>query len=228
MKVAIHQPQYLPWLPYFLKIESSDLFIFLDNVDFQKNGIQNRNQIKTPHGAQWLTVPVVQKLGQKIVDTQINNQSNWRHKHWQTIKQCYGKTSGFLRYQKELNELYIKKWNVLGELNIELITLIMKWMGIETPFIKSSELNSMGKSSELVLNLCREVDADTYLSGTGALSYLDESIFINAGVKVEYKEAVLPSEYPQQNLKKGFLGELSALDIILNCEDEWRSYLPEK
>ena len=66
MKVAVHQPQYLPWLPYFLKIENADLFIFLDTVAFQKNGIQNRNKIKTAQGGQWLTVPVRQNLGQKI------------------------------------------------------------------------------------------------------------------------------------------------------------------
>jgi len=228
MKVSIHQPQYLPWLPYFLKIENSDLFIFLDTVAFQKNGIQNRNKIKTSQGAQWLTVPVCQKLGQKIVDTPINNQSNWRHKHWQAIKQCYGKSSGFIKYQYELEDLYLNKWNLLGELNIELTKLMLKWMNINTPVIRSSELKSKGSASELVLNLCLEVEADVYISGTGGMNYIDETQFLNAGLNIEYNQVLLPSVYPQKNPKQGFINDLSALDILLNCGDNWRSYPPEK
>ena len=75
MNIGIHQPQYLPWLPYFLKIDQSDVFVILDTVDFQKNGLQNRNQIKTNQGAQWLTVPVRQQLGQKIIDVRVDNLS---------------------------------------------------------------------------------------------------------------------------------------------------------
>ena len=99
MKISIHQPQYIPWLPYFLKIANSDCFIFLDSVDFQKNGIQNRNKIKTAQGEQWLTVPVKQHLGQKIYDTAIDDSKNWKKKHWQTIKQCYSKAPLFSLYR---------------------------------------------------------------------------------------------------------------------------------
>ena len=110
MRVSIHQPQYLPWLPYFQKIEESDLFIFLDNVDFQKNGLQNRNQIKTANGAQWLTVPVKQSLGQKIVETRIANSNLWRKKHWQTIRQNYGKAQAFSQYERQLEHFYTRDW----------------------------------------------------------------------------------------------------------------------
>jgi hypothetical protein len=228
MKVAIHQPQYIPWLPYFLKIQNSDLFIFLDNVSFQKNGIQNRNKIKTSQGAQWLTVPVIQKLGQEINETPINNKVNWRHKHWQAIKQCYGKTSGFLKHQKELEDIYLTKWSFLGELNIELTKLMMKWMDINTKVLKSSELHSKGKASDLVLNLCLEVEADIYVSGTGAVSYLNQSQFLDAGVSIEYNPVLLPSEYPQQNAKQGFINDLSALDILFNCDENWKTYPLDK
>ena len=226
-KVAIHQPQYLPWLPYFLKIEASDLFIFLDTVDFQKNGVQNRNKIKTHQGAQWLTVPVKQKAGQKIIDTPINNQGNWKHKHWQAIKQCYGKTPGFFKYQQELEGLYSSEWHTLGELNIEFTRLILKWMKIDTPIVRSSELESQGKASELILNLCLEVGADVYLSGIGGANYLEESKFLNSGVVIEYNSPILPNAYPQRRSNQGFIGDLSALDIMLNCDENWRSYLPE-
>ena len=85
MIISIHQPQYLPWDNFFKKIKKSDCFIFLDNVEFQKNGLQNRNQIKTSNGPIWLTVPIKQKHGQKISDVEIDNSKDWKKKHWKTI-----------------------------------------------------------------------------------------------------------------------------------------------
>ena len=106
MKVSIHQPQYLPWPPYFKKIDEADLFIILDSVDFQKNGLQNRNQIKTSQGAHWLTVPVEQHLGQKISEVRIQNSPNWRKKHWQAIQQNYSKAPFYSTYIEELRGIY--------------------------------------------------------------------------------------------------------------------------
>ena len=86
MKLSIHQPQYLPWLSYFLKIEKSDNFVFLDNVNFQKNGLQNRNKIKNSNGEFWLTVPILHNTGQKIIDVKINNKINWKKKTYECFK----------------------------------------------------------------------------------------------------------------------------------------------
>ena len=104
MIVSIHQPQYIPWLPYFKKIDNSDIFILLDNVNFQKNGLQNRNQIKTNTGLHWLTVPIKHKLGQKIMDTTIDNNKSWGIKHWKTIKHNYQNASEFHEYKEELEK----------------------------------------------------------------------------------------------------------------------------
>lgn len=228
MKVAIHQPQYLPWLPYLLKIEESDVFIFLDTVDFQKNGLQNRNQIKTAQGAHWLTVPVYQQLGQKIRDVKINNSSDWRRKHWQTIQQCYRKAPSFKAHEKDLEALYAQEWNGLNELNIKLTTLMLRWMNIRTPIMKSSQMKATGASSDLVLNLCLEAGATRYLSGTGGKNYLDQDAFEKAGIEIVYRPTVLPEAYPQLFPQAGFINHLSALDIILNCGEAWKSYLPEE
>ena len=97
MIVSIHQPQYMPWLPYFSKIDKSDLFIFLDSVDFQKNGLQNRNEIKTAQGRNWLTIPVHHKSGQKIYETTMPHNVNWKKKHLQTLRSFYD-----LNFQKIL------------------------------------------------------------------------------------------------------------------------------
>lgn len=227
MKVAIHQPQYLPWLPYLLKVDACDLFILLDSVDFQKNGLQNRNQIKTAQGAHWLTVPVQQRLGQKICDVRINGSVDWRRKHWQTIQQCYRKAGAFARHGQELEAVFAREWGSLCELNVALTTMMLRWMEIPTPVRMSSAMQARGNASELVLQLCQEVHATQYISGTGGRSYLEEAAFRRAGIDIDYQESRLPVSYPQQFPQAGFIPALSALDILLNCGPQWRSYVPE-
>lgn len=226
MKVAIHQPQYWPWLSFFLKIEESEVFILLDTVDFQKNGLQNRNQVKTAQGAHWLTVPVMQQLGQKIIDVPIDGRTDWRRKHWQTILQSYRKAPEFVRYAEELEAIYANDWTSLCELNIQCIMLMMRWMNIRTPLLRSSRMKATGTASELVLNLCLEAGSDCYLSGTGGKNYLDPGSFEKAGVEIAYRPVVATREYPQLFPKAGFINHLSALDILLNCGDRWSQYLP--
>lgn len=226
MNIAIHQPQYFPWLPYFLKIEESDLFVILDTVDFQKNGLQNRNLIKTAQGAHWLTVPVRQQLGQKIVDVKIDTSTDWRRKHWQTLLQCYRKSGFFDLYEEELEALYARDWLSLNELNIEIISMMMGWMEIRTPLVRSSQMQATGAASDLVLKLCIEAGATRYLSGTGGKNYLEPDSFSKAGVEIVYRPAVLPEMYPQLHSRAGFINDLSALDILLNCGKSWRNYLP--
>lgn len=226
MIVSIHQPQYLPWVPYFLKVLEGDIFIHLDSVDFQKNGMQNRNEIKTSQGAQWLTVPVLQKLGQKITEVQIDNTSQWRKKHWLAIVQYYGKARFFGKYAPELESTLNREWTSLCDLNLHLTQLFLKWMKIEKHILKSSEMKSHGKNSDLVLNLCLEVKAKTYISGDGGKNYLDEKSFEEAGIKIIYRSPELPLPYPQLYPAAGFINHLSALDLILNCGEEWRNYFP--
>lgn len=226
MIVSIHQPQYLPWLPYFLKVAESDVFILLDSVDFQKNGLQNRNQIKTSQGSQWLTLPVRQKLGQKINEVELDNKADWRKKHWQTIQQNYHKAGAFKSYAGDLEGVFSLEWSSLNELNIHLFTLMLRWLGIERQIQRSSEMKGVGNGSELVLSLCLEAGAKQYISGTGGHNYLDEMAFRDAGIKIIYRPPLLPEHYPQLYPRAGFINSLSALDIILNCGQEWRKFLP--
>jgi len=227
MKVAIHQPQYLPWLPYFQKIDKSDLFIFLDSVDFQKNGIQNRNKIKTSQGENWLTVPVKHKLGQKIKDIEIDNLQKWQKKHFQTLIHSYSKSKYFIDYKNELEDFFSKKWINLSQMNIHLSTLMMNWFEIVTPTIRSSEMNSIGNGSDLILNLCKEAGASHYISGIGGKNYLDLEDFEKQGITIEFHPPILANQYPQVFQETGFKNNLSALDIILNCGKSWKSFIPK-
>jgi hypothetical protein len=228
MRVAIHQPQYIPWLPYFSKIEQSDVFILLDSVEFQKNGLQNRNQIKTTTGAHWLTVPVYQGLGQKIMNVKIDNSSNWRRKHWQSIKTFYGKAVEFETYEKDLQLVYEKEWDSLCDLDIETITKMMDWMSIKTPILRSSQMQATGTASELILNLCLEAGATSYLSGVGGKNYMIPKDFDEAGIEIVYLNSSLPNAYPQLFPRAGFINSLSAIDLVLNCGSAWRDFLPAK
>ncbi len=226
MKVAIHQPQYLPWIPYFMKINSADAFIFLDTVDFQKNGIQNRNMIKTPQGPQWLTVPVVQKLGTKIQDTRIANQ-NWQAKHWKSIQQNYAKAPYFEQYAPDIQLWYKQEWQSLSELTIEMTQTLLSWMDIQTPIYRASqwpETNTL-KSTELLVALCQKVGATVYISGIGGKAYMNEALFREAEIEIVYQPSQLPNPYPQCYPKAEFKPDLSALDMMLNCGKTWRDYL---
>lgn len=224
MIVSIHQPQYLPWLPYLLKIAESDVFIVLDSVDFQKNGIQNRNQIKTAQGASWLTVPVKHRTGQKISEVEVNNRIDWRKKHWNTITQNYGKAGAFKAYFPELESIYVREWHLLVDINFCLLKMLLCWMDVKTKILRSSEMQAQGRASDLVLNLCLEAGATCYLSGTGGKNYLHEEAFAAKGIAIDYRPPIFPAQYPQQHSKAGFLNDLSALDILLNCGESWGNY----
>lgn len=226
MTVAVHQPQYLPWLSYFKKIEECDLFVFLDSVDFQKNGLQNRNQIKMSGGLGWLTVPVRQKAGQKIFEVKIDNHLQWPRKHWLSIQSSYHKAAAFKKYGSEIEAWYSHHWENLCDLNYECLKSMMRWMKIHTPTQKSSQMNLKGSASELILNICRETKATRYLSGLGAKAYLVENAFRDAGVEIIFQDPISPREYPQQFPGTAFCNNLSALDLLLNVGELWRTYLP--
>ena len=124
MIVAIHQPQFMPWLGYFDKMDSCDVFVLLDNVQYKKNEYQNRNRIKTSKGWQWLTVPVNYKFPQKINEVMIENSSDWRKKHLHALETNYGKSPYFERYIDRFNGFYQQEWHSLSPVNIASVKLL--------------------------------------------------------------------------------------------------------
>jgi len=213
MIVAIHQPQYLPWLPYCAKAAACDVFVYLDNVQFQKNGVQNRNQIKTAQGAQWLTVPVHASLDANLNKTPLAD-DRWSAKHLRTLQQSYARAP-HVEMLDELGALILRSWASIADLNIAVTDWMFGRLGVGARCVRASTLGVAGHKSELVLAICQALGCDTYLSGSGAKAYQSAESFAAAGVGLRYHRYRHP-EYSQCYPKLGFLPELSALDLLLN------------
>lgn len=216
MIVSIHQPNFLPWLGFFDKVDRSDVFILLDNVQFEKNDWQNRNRIKGANGPQWLTVPVQHKFPQTIAETRINDTVDWRRKHWNAITANYGKAPEFQRYGPIFEEVYRQTWTGLADLNIHLLRIVFDLLGLRQPVRLASELPVHTASSQRLAELCRAAGADVYLAGAGGHNYLDTRPFEERQVRVEFQAYQHPV-YPQ--LFGAFEPYLSVMDLLFNCGD---------
>jgi hypothetical protein len=223
MIVSIHQPQYIPWIPYFSKIHLSDLFVLLDDVQYQKNGLQNRNYIYTQNGTTRLTLSVKGKLGDKINQITLFDKRELS-KHWKTIEQAYKKAPYFGELQPELAKFYTRDYTLLEELCSDLILFLCKYIGINTKIIKSSSLQKQGEKSALILNICQQLKTTTYISGSGGLDYLDQKSFADANIKLQIMEYKV-REYKQVNNKDGFVKELSIFDLVFNVGKSSIEYL---
>lgn len=225
MIVGIHQPAYLPWLGYFDRIRSVDLFIFLDTVQFQKGSFQNRNKVLTGNGPVWLTVPVEtagKLFATELKDIRIDAGQRWQSKHWSTLKLNYSSAPAYRAVAPLLEPFYQREWLGLSDLCWEMLLVFNRLLGIETKIIRASELGPIeGKKSDLVLNLCREVQASTYLSGSQGRDYLDVASFSDAGINVEY-QSYTPKPYTQRF--KEFVPALGVVDLLFN-EPEPRACL---
>ncbi len=223
MIVAIHQPNFLPWLGFFYKMLKADIFVFLDNVQFSKNSYQNRVKIKSSQGAIWLTVPNLHNFGQLTKDMRMNNKEPWREKHLKTFEMNYKKAPYFNTFYPLISEIYYKKdWELLSEFNIELIKIICNFLGIKTKTIKASDLDVSGSSTGLLVSIVKKLGGSVYLSGYGGMKYQDEEKFKENGIELIYTDFKHPV-YPQ--LWGDFIEGLSIIDLIFNCGKESLKYL---
>jgi len=219
MKCAIHQPQFLPWLGYLHKINSADVFVFLDNVQFKKNEFQNRNKIRLQDSAHWITVPVSFKFGDTLRDAQIAADPHWQRKMSTTLQHGYGKSPHYGRYASELVELISRKWDNLADLNIATVEWLMKCFKIRAKILVASTMPEFSSEpTQRLIEICRHIHADTYLSGAGGREYLDVSAFEKAGIQLEFQDFLHPV-YPQcyDDPNVGFVSHLSAVDALFNC-----------
>jgi predicted HAD superfamily phosphohydrolase len=220
MKVAICQPTYLPWSGYFDLMDQVDVFILLDDVQFEKRSWQQRNRIKTPVGLQWLTVPVITRgrREQLINEVEIET-AHFSFDHCRAIELNYRRAQFFENYFDELiSRLRPQDGMQLADLNLRLIEWFMKKLGIETRLVVSSSLRQSGKRTELLANLCESQGANLYVSPLGSSVYLlkEKDALLAKGIDVVFQHYEHP-EYRQQF--PPFLPYASVLDLILNEGD---------
>jgi hypothetical protein len=215
MIVAIHQPQFMPWLGYFDKILRSNIFVFLDNVQFKKNEFQNRNKIKTAQGEMWLTVPVMYKYPEHLDEVKTNNRVDWRKKHVKTLAINYHKTPYFHDLFQEVERFYAGNSESISKVNSESVLMLLRMLGARKETEVASALGDFPEEpSERLAAICESLGADTYLSGAGGRAYLDLEPFNKKGITVVFQTFKHPV-YPQ--LYGDFIPNLSLLDLIFNC-----------
>lgn len=219
MIVSIHQPAYLPWLGYLDRISQSDLFIFLDTVQFEKNSFTNRNRIKTASGPVWLTVPVLSRghLNGTLQTLAIDTRQNWQTKHLRSIAQAYAGAPDAKRKLTTLEAQY-GETELLADLCHDQLLFWCAELGISTPIIRASTLNSTGTKSQLVRNLCKEVGATTYLSGPMGRDYLDQDQFQTDSIALEFHRFQHPTYH---QLHGDFLPAMGVVDYWMAGEGAW-------
>jgi hypothetical protein len=205
----------MPWLGYFDKIVRSEIFVFLDNVQFKKNEFQNRNRIKTAQGWMWLTVPVSYKYPEHIDEVKINNRIDWQKKHLRTLAINYQKAPYFPDLFPEVERFYAGDSAFISEVNRESVLMLLRMLGVNKEIAVASALGDLPEEpSERLAAICEALSADTYLSGAGGKSYLDLGPFNKRGIAVKFQEFNHPV-YPQ--LYGAFIPNLSLLDLLFNC-----------
>jgi hypothetical protein len=216
--VAIHQPHYLPWLGYVAKWAAADVFVFLDTVQYEKNGWQNRNRIKTAAGPRWLTVPVHARFGTPIDDVTVDDTQPWRERHLRAIEQAYADGPHLGRHHEALSRLYDTPGARLAPLAVANAEWLARAAGVTTPAHLASKLGvTAADPTGRLLALCAAVGADTYLAGRDGARYIDVTRFAAAGIRVLYQTYTHPI-YAQ--LHGDFVPNCSALDLLLTHGDE--------
>jgi len=223
--IAIHQPGYIPWLSFFKKIINSDIFVFLDDVQYAKNYFHNRNKIRTNDGASWVTVPVEYQFGQLFNKIKINNKKNWSKKHQKTISMSYSKSKYFDPIWKQFEPIYENDFDQLIDLNMNIINQLMDIMSIKKKTIFSSELNIKETGSSRIIEICKALNADAYISGTGNKEkghYINSEDFSKNNIDLIFQEY----DHPTYNqCYEPFIPNLSILDLLFNTGNEAKNIL---
>lgn len=215
MRCVILQPSYIPWRGYFDLIRRAGVFVFYDDVQYDTRGWRNRNRIKTPRGAQWLTIPVNARGAQTEhipIHRIVTASEPWARKHFETLRLFYGAAPHFRDYLPWLERTYAAPPPLLADFTIATTIELAAMLGITgTRFLRSSELGVGGGKTERLVEICRHVGASSYLSGPSAKSYIEPERFAEAGLELEYIDYHYP-EYPQ--LYPPYDAQVTILDLL--------------
>ena len=212
--VMIRQPGYMPNLGFFKKIQSCDIFVFLDDVQFVKDRFDNRNRIKSSDGITWITVPLARPVfGKKMNEVLISYETDWQNIHCNQIYENYKSAPFFFSYWSDIEKILTCKYKKLIELNFKLIEYFNHALDITTKTIKSSELAVTKTKTERLIEICSKLNATYYISGIGGKDYLNEKLFSNSGIKLIYENFIHPT---YRQLHGNFIDNLSIIDLLMN------------
>ena len=215
MRLAAHQPQYLPWLGFFDKMDRVDRFVLLDTVQYKKNEWQNRNRIRTATGWQWLTVPVHYRFPMTIREVQIDEIGAWRRKHREALRIHHARSPFRDAVLPTIDAIFDEPFPSLAALNLKVVRLLAGLLGVRTPLRLASEVPGLPEGAdERLIALCRHFGASDYLAGQGGAAYMDLRAYAAAGLNLSFqsfRHPVYAQAYP------GFEANLSAIDLLLNC-----------
>ncbi|HEN21195.1 MAG TPA: hypothetical protein ENN86_04215 [Desulfobacteraceae bacterium] len=226
MIISVHQPQYLPWLGYFDKIEKADVFVLLDTVQFKKNEWQNRNKIKTANGWQWLTVPVRYRFPQAINEVEIDKRDKWQHRQRQSVISNYKKAPFWSLLEGFFEDIFSNQWDYISQLNIFVVKELARLLGITTPIHVASELGNFPEDpDERLIALTKHFKADIYLAGDGGKEYMNLEKYTQNGIEVIFQEYGHPV---YEQLFGDFEPCMSVIDLLYNHGDKSLEILRRK
>lgn len=218
--VSVIQSNYLPWKGYFDIIYRSDLFIFYDDVQYTKQDWRNRNLIKTRNGLRWITVPCGSDENRLVCEVVLTD--GWQQEHLNKIKDAYINAPHFDETLKFLDDIYLKNWKTLSELNHYSIRKICGLLGIKTRMVDSRDYDLSGRKQDRLLELLKKTGRKKYISGPAAKDYIDEKLFEKNGIKIEWMKYDY-REYPQ--LHGEFVHGVSIIDMLMNLGDKTPRYI---
>tara|TARA_B100001245_G_scaffold181126_1_gene139219 strand:- start:1033 stop:1743 length:711 start_codon:yes stop_codon:yes gene_type:complete len=215
MILTAHQPVYLPWLGLFHKIALAETFVYFDQVQYLPKDWMNRNKIRTKSGSIWLTVPVLRKgyRDLKTSEIEINNSIDWQKKHFRSISLNYKKSPYFENYIPFFEDVYSRKWKFLGELNEYMLKWFLDELGIKVNFLNANDFKFQGEKSSLILNMCKELNASTYIFGVLGKDYADVQEFEKNKIGLIFQNYNHP-KYSQ--LYREFISHMSVIDLLFN------------
>ena len=220
--VAVHQPNYLPWLGFFDKVSKADILILMDNVQYPKRSWTNRTRVRSQDGGAWLTVPVKVKgrYHQLISEVEILYEEDWVGQHLKTLERVYGRLPFYSEIYGHVETILTQRTTQLALLNTEIIRMVCSFLAVDVQFVSARDLSVSGKATDLLIGLTKAVGGTTYLSGEGGRDYQDDSRFKTAGLELCYQ----CFEHPEYDQNVGlFVPGLSIFDVVCNCGTSWAS-----
>lgn len=225
MILTAHQLGYMPWLGFFAKLAQADLFCSFDAVQYTKRDWLTRNYIKTANGPLMLSVPVSSKdhFSKRICDVEIIA-GNWARKHMRSIELSYRKAPYFEQHYAGVGailDLYADG-GLLAEMNMDLLRYFMRALGIQVPIVRASDYQFCGEKSSLVLDMCKQLGATTYIFGGEGESYADQEAFREAGVALRFQRYAC---IPYSQLHGAFEPRMSVIDLLMNRGPRGTAYV---